>query len=121
MENADLYGSVYQLGGYMRGTDNYVSAEQGKPTNIGGWLFCWNVPGFGLIVRIPMDCTRYALTIGSDPQVFYSGAWHSLSAATFENNNRGTFTDIVVVNSGVPSTFQGQALLISLGLTVVSR
>ena len=96
-------------------------SEYGKPTDIGGWLFCWNVPGFGLIVRIPMDCTRYALQVGSNPQVFYNGAWQSLSAATFENNNRGSYTDIVVVNSGVPSTFQGQALLISLGLTVVSR
>lgn len=105
----------------MRGTDKYQTAEVGKPTDIGGWLFCWNVPGFGLIVRIPMDCTRYALQVGSNPQVFYNGAWQSLASATFENNNHGTYTDIIVVNSGVPATFQGQALLISLGLTVVSR
>ena len=105
----------------MRGTDIYQTAEVGKPTDIGGWLFCWNVPGFGLIVRIPMDCTRYALQVGNDPKVFYNGAWQSLSSATFENNNHGSYTDIVVVNSGVPSTFQGQALLISLGLTVVNR
>ena len=105
----------------MRGTGIYQTADFGKPAGIGGWLFCWNVPGDGLVVRIPMDCTHYALQVGNDPQVFYSGAWHSLSAATFQNENHGAYTDIVVVNSGVPSTFQGQALLINLGLTVVNR
>lgn len=105
----------------MRGTDNYQTAEVGKPTGIGGWIECWNVMGRGLVVQIPMDCTRYAIQIGSDPQVFYSGEWHSLSAATFQNENHGTFTAIIIINHGVPDTFNGLSMLANLGLTVINR